>query len=615
MPKNKCSFQNKWLSDERFSKWIKKKDEETAECKYCQKEFNISNMGESALTSHIKGKPFSLHYTYFICSFKNQDDSSEKEPQTKSQAVLDTLLTSSSTVQAEIRWILNIVCSKYSMNSSRDSGLLFASMFPDSNIAKSFQCGRTKASYVAHFGLAPFFYEQLLAIITNTPYYTILFDESLNESVQQGQMDILVRFWSDEESKVVVRYLGSEFMGRSTANDVLITFLNGTKDVEKSKMLQVSSDGPNVNLLFLKHLTKLREEEELPPLLDIGTCGLHVVHGSLKTGAKSSEWDLQRLLKAMWQLLHGSPARRAVYENVTESMEYPSKFCGHRWCENEGCAEKAEVILKNYQKFITRICSLKMKDQPDLKTMIHDPLMPAKLKFFEMISGKLNGFLRAFQTDNPMIPFMADILGDIVRDFFSRIVLKGVMDKANTIYKLIQLDLGNKDIRKRPEDVDIGFAAKLKLQQSGISPGDTKVRLFKQQASDFLAKLLLHLLEKSPLKQAVVRSAMSLNPVHMANKAERNSCISLFSVLLQKFVSANRIKPATAELAKVQYEKFMGVVDGNQTAFLNFDFTKDRLDVFFSEMLGTNKSYQDVWNIFKMVFVLSHGQASIEDSV
>ena len=360
---------------------------------------------------------------------KSQADSSEKEPQTKSQAVLDTLLTSSSTVQAEIRWILNIVCSKYSMNSS-DSGLLFASMFPDSNIAKSFQCGRTKASYVAHFGLAPYFYEQLLAIITNGPYYTILFDESLNESVQQGQMNILVRFWSDEESKVVVRYLGSEFMGRSTANDVLITFLNGTKDVEKSKMLQVSSDGPNVNLLFLKHLIKLREEEELPPLLDIGTCGLHVVHGSLK----SSEWDLQRLLKAMWQLLDGSPARRAVYENVTstESMEYPSKFCGHRWCENEICAEKAEVILKNYQKFITHICSLKKKDQPDsnnksfatLKTMIHDPLMPAKLKFFEMISGKLNWFLRAFQTDNPMIPFMTDILGDIVCDFFSRIVLK-----------------------------------------------------------------------------------------------------------------------------------------------------------------------------------------------
>ena len=87
--------------------------------------------------------------------------------------------------------------------------------------------------------------------------------------------------------------------------------------------------------------------------------------------------------------------------------------------------------------------------------------------------------------------------------------------------------------------------------------------MFKQQACNFLAKLLLHFLEKSPLKLAVVRSAISLNPVHMANKSERNSCINNFSILHQKFVSAKRIKPEIAELAKVQYENFMGVVDGN----------------------------------------------------
>ena len=46
------------------------------------------------------------------------------------------------------------------------------------------------------------------------------------------------------------------------------------------------------------------------------------------------------------------------------------------------------------------------------------------------------------------------------------------------------------------------------------------MRLFKQLASDFLPKLLLHLLEKFPLKQAVLKSAMSLNLVHMANKAK-----------------------------------------------------------------------------------------------
>ena len=60
--------------------------------------------------------------------------------------------------------------------------------------------------------------------------------------------------------------------------------------------------------------------------------------------------------------------------------------------------------------------SLKKSQQPDVKNkgfqylnrMIHDPFLPIKLKFFEMISSKLNVFLRGFQINKPMVPFFAD---------------------------------------------------------------------------------------------------------------------------------------------------------------------------------------------------------------
>ena len=45
--------------------------------------------------------------------------------------------------------------------------------------------------------------------------------------------------------------------------------------------------------------------------------------------------------------------------------------------------------------------------------MIHDPLISAKLKFFEMLSHKLNAFLKGFQTDSPMVTFFAHVLGGI----------------------------------------------------------------------------------------------------------------------------------------------------------------------------------------------------------
>ena len=61
----------------------------------------------------------------------------------------------------------------------------------------------------------------------------------------------------------------------------------------------MSSDGPNSNLLFLGTVNEQRKEEELDPLIDIETYGLHTIHGSFKAGPNVSGWELNNLLEAM----------------------------------------------------------------------------------------------------------------------------------------------------------------------------------------------------------------------------------------------------------------------------------------------------------------------------
>ena len=112
-------------------------------------------------------------------------------------------------------------------------------------------------------------------------------------------MDLWICYWDNDADRVCTRYMGSEFMGCPTADDVLETFQNDIPEVDESNVTQVSSDGPNVNLAFLKKYTSVQEEKELDPLIDLGTCGLHVVHSSIKAGAEADEWELQKLLKAM----------------------------------------------------------------------------------------------------------------------------------------------------------------------------------------------------------------------------------------------------------------------------------------------------------------------------
>ena len=56
MPINKRKFQDCKIRDEKYQKWIRKKDDNTAYCTYCWKEISINNMGEPALKSHLLSK-------------------------------------------------------------------------------------------------------------------------------------------------------------------------------------------------------------------------------------------------------------------------------------------------------------------------------------------------------------------------------------------------------------------------------------------------------------------------------------------------------------------------------------------------------------------------------
>ena len=75
--------------------------------------------------------------------------------------------------------------------------------------------------------------------------------------------------------------------------------LSGTS---KSRLLQVSSDGPNVNQSFLDLLQKDRNEKGLSQLVHVGTCGLHILHNSMKHGEKVSGWNVKKLLSSLHRI-------------------------------------------------------------------------------------------------------------------------------------------------------------------------------------------------------------------------------------------------------------------------------------------------------------------------
>ena len=123
-------------------------------------------------------------------------------------------------------------------------------------------------------------------------------------------------------------------MGHATATDMLTHLKNGMALFNPSSLVQLSMDGPNVNLKFYHNLFQERKGEKLPDLLNIGSCSWHVVHGSFKKGAKESGWNLGSTLRSLWQIFHDTPARRKDFIQITGSDLFPFRFCQHRWVED-----------------------------------------------------------------------------------------------------------------------------------------------------------------------------------------------------------------------------------------------------------------------------------------
>ena len=179
-------------------------------------------------------------------------------------------------------------------------------MFSDSEIAENFQLSKTKCGHYLTYGIAPYLKSSITKSILKAPYFTIMFDESLNSVLQNEQVDIQIRYWPDEDCKVQAKYYDSKFLERANSDRICEALLQTLNSFEERKMLMLSLDGPATNWAIFDKLRQHREENEIPVLFDIGSCSLHVVHGAFQVGVEATKWNLSNVFQAMWKIFHDS---------------------------------------------------------------------------------------------------------------------------------------------------------------------------------------------------------------------------------------------------------------------------------------------------------------------
>ena len=77
--------------------------------------------------------------------------------------------------------------------------------------------------------------------------YVISFHESLNKVLQSEQMDMIIQCMDNQENKVCSRNFDSNFLGNTTAEDLLQSLKTSLDKLNPAYLIQNSMHGPHTN--------------------------------------------------------------------------------------------------------------------------------------------------------------------------------------------------------------------------------------------------------------------------------------------------------------------------------------------------------------------------------
>ena len=211
------------------------------------------------------------------------------------------------------------VSSHFSYSACDNIKFMLNAMFPG-KIPANFTMGPSKLSCHMSGGTGPYFNSLMVKDITKsqTPY-SIHFDETTNNQGHK-QLDIKIRYWSNNQNKIVIHHLRTYFMGHATGQqlaDKLVSSLQ-ENDISSKQLQALESDGPSVNKTVWNKVSEvvLVLPERSKGLVDIATCNLHVFHNAFSKALSHFGNSVSEFVVNIHLFFKLSPARKEDYKNV-----------------------------------------------------------------------------------------------------------------------------------------------------------------------------------------------------------------------------------------------------------------------------------------------------------
>ena len=497
--KPKCNFRSSWINEKDPSgylrtEWLKKHDGENAFCTACQCTIKFSTLGGQAITHHAKsekhirqcrvvlsrsqlhlerGRPIAVSTESPPLTSAN--DIAPTNPPARVLAPVQLYSVRQNSVRAEIFWCLKCVASDYPAASCDDLKDLFGVMFEGSPQLQDFSLGRTKFTYLLTYGLAPYFRDELKNDLCGS-YYSLYFDETTNDGGSK-ELRTGVRYWSQRDQRVVSAYLKTFFIGKATGETIAESIVSALDDysLPLNKLLMLGRDGPTVNVKVQRLINERVKEVRDKPLLDIGSCNIHIGHNAFCKGLeKFGETMSEFVISVYVFFFDGWPSRWEDFENVQHKLGIKKhRFIKHvasRWLtlgpavdrilEHWPALEKFFVhfIPKERPQFTEKAGYLKIKKNLLAKST------RATLVFVRDSANIFTAFTGTFQSQQPLIHLLHVELRTVALTLLNKICKPDVIKR-----KGVCLSALNSENLLPMDTVDVGENVNVELQLSKAS--------------------------------------------------------------------------------------------------------------------------------------------------
>ena len=129
-------------------------------------------------------------------------------------------------------------------------------------------------------------------------------------------------------------------------------------------------------------------------------------------------------------------------------------------------------------------------------------------------------FLTKCQSYKPIIPYLYSDILELIKNLMQLIVKPDLLEECESYLDFRRIDLDDKESITKPKDMNIGFPARLSIQElkKNNEIKNSDVASFLSKSTKFIVTFLKKLFEKGHVGFNVVKNASIFNPHTLRNE-------------------------------------------------------------------------------------------------